>query len=46
MGVTGKIAFPRQRFERPFRLEVKTPDRQTTIVDVFNYDLGPEQIIQ
>jgi hypothetical protein len=46
MGTAGKLVFARQRFERPFRLEVKTPDRQTTIVDVFNYGLGPERVIQ
>lgn len=45
-GVTGKVVFPRQRFERPFRLEVKTPDRQTSIVDIFSYDLGPERVVR
>lgn len=39
---TGKVAFPVQRFERPFRLEVKTPDRSTVLVDVFSYEQAPE----
>jgi hypothetical protein len=39
---TGKLAFAVQRFERPFRLEVKTPDRSTLLVDVFSYDQAPE----
>ena len=41
--VEGKLVFPRQRFERPFRLEVKTPDKNTFYLDVFSYDLGPER---
>lgn len=44
--IAGKVVFPRQRFERPFRLEVKTPDRQTTIIDIFNYAVGPERIVR
>jgi hypothetical protein len=40
--VTGQLVFARQRFERPFRLQVKTPDRQTLLTDVFTYDVGPE----
>jgi hypothetical protein len=39
---SGKLVFARQRFERPFRLQVKTPDRATLLADVFTYDLGPE----
>jgi hypothetical protein len=39
--VSGKVVFPRQRFERPFRLEVKTPDKSTVYLDVLSYDLGP-----
>jgi len=39
---TGKVAFAVQRFERPFRLEVKTPDRSTLLIDVFSYDQAPE----
>ena len=38
---SGKIVFPRQQFERPFRLEVKTPDKTTSIAEVFSYDLKP-----
>jgi len=41
--VSGKLAFQRQRFERPFRLEVKTPDGSTLYLDVLSYDLGPER---
>jgi hypothetical protein len=40
---SGKLVFPRQRFERPFRLEVKTPDGATLDLDVLSYDLGPER---
>lgn len=40
--LSGRLVFPRQRFERPFRLQVKTPDRQTLFAEVFTYDLGPE----
>jgi hypothetical protein len=40
---SGKLVFPRQRFERPFRLEVKTPDGNTLYLDVLSYDLGPER---
>ena len=40
---SGKLVFPRQRFERPFRLEVKTPDGSTLSLDVMSYDLGPER---
>ncbi|MCK9462288.1 MAG: DUF4352 domain-containing protein [Proteobacteria bacterium] len=40
---SGKLVFPRQRFERPFRLEVKTPDGATLYLDVLSYDLGPER---
>jgi hypothetical protein len=40
---SGKLAFPRQRFERPFRLEVKTPDGVTLYLDVLSYALGPER---
>jgi hypothetical protein len=43
--VSGKVVFPRRRFERPFRLEVKTPDRQTTLVNVFSYAIGPERMV-
>jgi hypothetical protein len=39
---TGKLAFPSQRFERPFRLEVRTPDRSTVLIDVFSYSISPE----
>jgi hypothetical protein len=41
--VSGKLIFPRQRFERPFRLEVKTPDKNTFYLDVFKYKMGPER---
>jgi hypothetical protein len=41
--VSGKLAFPRQRFERPFRLEAKTPDGNTLSLDVLSYGLGPER---
>jgi hypothetical protein len=41
--VSGKLVFPRQRFERPFRLEVKTPDKNTFYLDVFDYKMGPER---
>jgi hypothetical protein len=37
---SGKLVFPRQRFQRPFRLEVKTPDGTTLYVDVLSYDFG------
>jgi hypothetical protein len=40
---SGKVVFPRQRFERPFRLEVTTPDKGVSLVDVFSYDIGPER---
>jgi len=40
--LTGKLVFARQRFERPFRLKIATPDRATLYADVFSYDLGPE----
>lgn len=39
---SGKLVFARQRFERPFRLQIKTPDRTTLVADVFTYDVGPE----
>jgi hypothetical protein len=41
--LAGKLVFPRQRFERPFRLEVKTPDKESVLLDVLSYDLGPER---
>ncbi|MFO8074007.1 MAG: hypothetical protein R6V85_19260 [Polyangia bacterium] len=41
--VSGKLAFPRQRFERPFRLEVDTPDGETVYLDVFSYGIGPKR---
>jgi hypothetical protein len=41
--LAGKLVFARQRFERPFRLEVKTPDKETVLLDVLSYDLGPER---
>ncbi len=41
--VSGKMVFSRQRFERPFRLEVKTPDKNTFYLDVFDYKMGPER---
>lgn len=41
--ISGKVVFQRQRFQRPFRLEVKTPDKATLYMDVFSYDLGPER---
>jgi len=41
--ISGKIVFPRQRFQRPFRLEVKTPDKATLYVDVLSYDIGPDR---
>ena len=41
--MSGKVVFPRQRFERPFRLEVKTPDKNTVYLDVLSYDLGPQR---
>lgn len=37
------LVFPRQRFERPTRLEVKTADKQTFDLDVFTYAIGPER---
>lgn len=37
------IVFPRQRFERPVRLEVKMADKQSFDLDVFSYDIGPER---
>ncbi len=40
---SGTLAFPRQRFERPTRLEIKTPDRATVVVEVFSTDIGPER---
>jgi len=41
--VSGKLVFPRQRFERPFRLEVRPPDKNTFFLDVFDYKMGPER---
>ena len=41
--VAGKLAFARQRFERPFRLQVSTPDRSTLFAEVFTYDVKPER---
>jgi hypothetical protein len=41
--ISGKLAFPRQRFQRPFRLEVDAPDGETVYLDVFSYELGPER---
>lgn len=38
---SGKLVFPRQRFQRPFRLEAKTPDGTTLYLDVLSYDFGP-----
>jgi hypothetical protein len=38
--VSGKLAFLHQRFQRPFRLEVKTPDGTTLYVDALSYDIG------
>ncbi len=38
---SGKIVFPRQQFERPFRLEIKTPDKTTSVAEVFSYELKP-----
>jgi len=40
---SGKLVFPRQRFERPFRIEIKTPDKETLYLDVLSYSLGPER---
>jgi len=40
---SGKMVFPRQRFERPFRVEIKTPDKETIYLDVLSYELGPER---
>ncbi len=37
------LVFPRQRFERPTRFEVKTPDKQSFDLDVFSYAIGPER---
>jgi len=41
--LSGKLVFQRQRFQRPFRLEAKTPDGTTLYVDVLSYDLGPKR---
>ncbi|MBW2276324.1 MAG: hypothetical protein JRF63_02465 [Deltaproteobacteria bacterium] len=40
---SGKMVFPKQRFERPFRVEIKTPDKETVYLDVLSYSLGPER---
>ena len=40
---TPRLVFPRQRFERPTRFEVKTPDKQSFDLDVFSYAIGPER---
>jgi hypothetical protein len=40
---SGKLVFPRQRFERPFRIEIKTPDKETIDLDVLSYSIGPER---
>ena len=40
---SGKLVFQRQRFERPFRLEMKTPDGNTLYLDILSYELGPER---
>jgi hypothetical protein len=40
---SGKLVFAKQRFERPFRIEVKTPDKETLYLDVLSYSLGPER---
>jgi hypothetical protein len=41
--ISGKVVFPRQRFQRPYRLEIKTPDKATLLLDVFSYDVGSER---
>jgi hypothetical protein len=41
--LAGRLVFVRQRFERPFRLELIMPDGATLYVDVFNYDIGPRR---
>ncbi len=38
--ISGSLVFVRQRFERPFRLEVITPDKTTLYLDVFGYEFG------
>jgi hypothetical protein len=40
---SGKLVFPKQRFERPFRVEIKTPDKETIYLDVLSYSLGTER---
>jgi hypothetical protein len=40
---SGKMVFPRQRFERPFRIEIKTPDKEALDLDVLSYSMGPER---
>ena len=42
-GVTieGKLVFAKQRFERPFRLEIRPPDGEVMYLDVLSYDIGP-----
>lgn len=40
---SGKLVFPKQRFERPFRIEIKTPDKETLYLDVLSYSLGSER---
>ncbi|NLN61484.1 MAG: hypothetical protein GX146_01200 [Myxococcales bacterium] len=39
----GSVVFPRQRFERPFRLEVTTPKKDVLLLDAFDYSIGPER---
>lgn len=41
--LSGNLVFVTQRFERPFRLELVTPDGATLYLDLFSYDLGPKR---
>jgi len=41
VSIKGKLVFPKQRFERPFRLEIRPPDGEVMYIDVLSYDIGP-----
>jgi hypothetical protein len=41
--LSGNLVFVRQRFERPFRLEMVTPDGVVLYLDVLSYDIGPKR---
>ncbi len=43
--LSGTVVFPKHRYDRPFRLEVRTTDKTTLYLDVFTYNLGTKKKI-